>query len=228
MATVSPNAQQPIGFMSIPLEMRLEIYKQSLIPDCPACKDPFHAMSAQANVHPEHTKYKFPVAILQLNHQVNYEAKATLYGPNPYTIAIDTYDLLYEPTSYGIVQIDRSRRLDMLQYVKRAEVHIEMMGETVWEWKYPSSSSPTSSRRAAVEYIHDSIHMLCRDFEQSVLLEEVVVSFGDKLHLQGFLPGLGNDPEIDEEDRQTALRIDRAELVNFDQAGYKFLLEGLK
>ncbi|KAL8827358.1 MAG: hypothetical protein Q9191_003230 [Dirinaria sp. TL-2023a] len=86
--------------------------------------------------------------------------------PELLACVLDTSDLCCKPSCNDPVGSDRARRIDMLEYVKRVRAQVEKMWESIWEWKFPAPSS-ASSRHAAINYIHDGLREICRDFQQA-------------------------------------------------------------
>ena len=207
--TTNPSSSRT-GILTLPVEIRLEIYKECLTPACAVCT---------SWSHPENHEHfcsgsNFSTSVLLLCKQINAEAKTVFYGANPFACALDTEDLRQ---NHNGVQSDRGRRMQMLRVVRKATVHIEMAGECIWAWKFPGFSP---SHRAAIEYIHDGLLELCRDFENAPELDEVRISFGDNIYLQSWFPE-GADDAGEESS------IDRMGVENFDGAGYRYILEGL-
>ena len=196
---------RPRGFLDLPMEVRLEIYRELLMPQCLACKD---WTLSEKHSH-ESGIFHFPTAVLLINKKINEEAKVIFYGNNIFCTAIDTEDV--RQGNNGIDD-DRERRLDMLRFVKKAHVHIEMAGELVWEWNHPGSSS----RQGYIDYVRDGFSTFCQQFAEAPALKSVTISFRDKMHLQSWLP----------DDDSEALSIDRADLWKLPAECFRYIVAG--
>lgn len=196
------------GLLDLPLELRLDIYRELRTP-ASNWQGNFHGLDWHG--HEARAPSKFPVEMLLLNRQINEEVKIIYYGDSVYSIAIDTED---EKRGFNAVAEDRNRRLDMLRFVKKASISIQMAGESAWNWKHPGS------KQESVDYIRDSITRLCRDFASARLLKSIEISYRDHLSLHSWVP---DDSDDDPEDSS----ISRSELSMVGHEHYQYIAHGI-
>lgn len=114
--------QERIGFLDLPVEICLDIYRNLLHP-----RD-----ESYLNGEFEHEPcqpFGFETALLRVSKQVSNEAKLVFYGENIYVTVLYAADVMY---GYDTVARDRDRRNAALPFMRVTHLHLVMAGEMLF------------------------------------------------------------------------------------------------
>ena len=148
------------GILRIPVEIRLEVYRY-LIRHSPR-DHPFDGLAITS------AAYSFHSAVLNLNKQINEEAKRVFYGENTWKVLI-SYNFNYFRLLNGLAAL---RQQSFFSYMRRFHLHFHLSG-------YVLKDSPSFS---LTEYCHQTklnAEKTCRVLAALPALRVVEISWID-------------------------------------------------